>query len=116
VRDDLLQVDLVAGHVLQRPVPDRRLLTVGQVGPPKPLIREVAEARGEAEPERLVQAERHAGVRSVVGGYHLRLHPAVEVEQGVQGVEAVARSTAYDHRAGPATWSSTALSQVTPRL
>lgn len=64
VRLDTPQVDLVAGHRLQRPVPVRRRLAVavGQVGPPEPLIGQVAEARGEAEAEHLVQAEGHVGV------------------------------------------------------
>ncbi len=101
VRGDPLEVHLVAGDGLQRPVPGGRRLTVGQVGPPEPLVGEVAEARGEAEAEHLVQAEGHVGVRRVVGRDHLRLHPAVKVQQRVQRVEAVARGAAYDHRADP---------------
>jgi hypothetical protein len=62
VRRDLLQVDLVAGHVFQRSVSVGQRLAVGQGGPPEPLIVQVAEARGEAEAEHLVQAERHVGV------------------------------------------------------
>ncbi len=40
-----------------------QLLSVGQVGPPEPLIGQVTEARGEAEAEHLVQATPHCGRR-----------------------------------------------------
>lgn len=75
----------------------RSWATVGQVGSPESLVGEVAESRGEAEAKHLVQGEGHVGVRGVVGRDHLRLHPAVEVQQGVQRVEAVARGATYDH-------------------
>ena len=48
MRGDLLQVDLAASHALQRPVSVGWLLAVKRVGPPEPLVREVAETRGEA--------------------------------------------------------------------
>jgi hypothetical protein len=64
VRLDPLQVHAVMGDGLQRTVVPGRLLTIRHrhVRPLEPLVREVAEARGEAKAEHLVQAEGHVGV------------------------------------------------------
>lgn len=61
-------------------------------------------------------AERDVGVRDVVRGDHLRLCPAVQVQQRVEDVQGVARGARHDHLSDAPTWSFTALSQMMPRL
>jgi hypothetical protein len=84
--------------------------------PPEPLVREVAEAGGEVVAEQGEQAEHHVGVGGVVGGHHLRLRPGVQVQQGLQDVQGVARGAGHDHLPDACDLVVQAFSQVMPRL
>jgi hypothetical protein len=95
VRCDPGEVDPVAGDRLQRAVDAG--LHVGHLSAPEALVGQVAEARGETEPEHLEDPEHHVGVGGVVGGDHLRADAAVQVQQCVQNEQAVARGTGHDH-------------------
>ena len=89
-------------------------LPVGEFGAPEPLVGHVSEPWGEAVAEDFEQPEHRVGVPSVISRDHLRFHPAVEVEQGIQMNSEYRTVPGTSIAPIPETWSLTALSHVRP--
>ena len=97
--DDLVQVDVVTGDRVERPVVGDRV--AGPLRAPVPGVADVGDPRGEPVAQQAEHAEDNVRVRRLVGCDQVRSRASVEGQQHVQDVQAVAWGARHDLRADP---------------